>query len=96
MAGKPLLEDAFLMSLGLASMAKERAAEVLEYMVKEGRLAAKDQAKLQKRLVAQGEKEYQAMRRSYEASLGTALKALNVPTRKEFEALKKKVEKRRK
>lgn len=93
MSKKPILEDAFILSLGLASIVKDRAADFVEFLVKEGKLAVKDRQKLRNQLASQGEKEFRMMKKVYEKSLATALKAMNVPTRKEFNALKKKVDK---
>lgn len=89
------LDEALLVGLGVAAMAKEQAEDFLNFLRKEGRLASKDQAKLRKQLVARGEKEYRAMTKGYGAAVKRTFEILNVPTRSEFEALKRKVEKKK-
>ncbi len=96
MANKLKLEEPLLIGLGIASLAKERTKDFLEFLMKEGKLAAKDQAKMRKKLVAQGEKEYRAMSKGYEKAVRETMNMLNVPTRSEFEALKRKVEGKKK
>ncbi|MBI2551166.1 hypothetical protein HYV73_02360 [Candidatus Uhrbacteria bacterium] len=91
MAKKFTIEEPLLISLGVASLAKERAEDFLEFLMKEGKLAVEDQAKMRQKLAAQGEKEYQAMSKWYEKAVRETLKILNIPTRSEFESLKRKV-----
>lgn len=90
------MQESLELGLGVASVARERAEEFVEYLAKEGKSAIRDQAKLRARLVARGEKEYRAMARGYENAVRKVLKAMSVPTRSEFEALKRKVEEKKK
>lgn len=89
---KKKTEDVFLMGLGLLSMSKDRVSDMVDFFVQEGKLAMKDQKKLKKQLLTQGGKEYKKMMGMYEKTVQSTLKVMNVPTRKEFDALKKKVD----
>lgn len=96
MKKKISLQESLTLGMGIASIAKERAEDFIEYIAKEGKTAIKDQGKLRARLMARGEKEYHAMARGYDRAVRKTLKTLNVPTRSEFEALKRKVEGKKK
>ncbi|TAK03809.1 hypothetical protein EPO34_01445 [Patescibacteria group bacterium] len=91
MAKKLKLEEPLMLGLGVASLAKERAADFLDYLLKEGKLAAKDQARMRKDLAARGKTEYRAMSTGYGKAVRETLKTLDIPTRSEFEALKRRV-----
>ncbi|OGL66555.1 hypothetical protein A2856_02605 [Candidatus Uhrbacteria bacterium RIFCSPHIGHO2_01_FULL_63_20] len=91
MAKKMKLEEPLFIGLGVAALAKERAQDFLDYLVKEGKLAAKDQAKMRKELAARGKKEYRTMSGGYDKAVRETLKMLDIPTRSEFEALKRQV-----
>lgn len=79
------------MSLGLATFTKDRMAELLKAVEKKAGRALKEKAKTRKELIARGRKEYQSLTRAYERALHTALKTLDIPSRQEFDALKRKV-----
>ena len=96
MANKLKLEDTLLIGLGVASLAKGRMKEVLSYLAKQGKLATKDQAKMQKKLIEQGKREYTVLSKGYEKAVRQTLKMLNIPTRSEFEALKRTVARNKK
>lgn len=96
MKNKISLQESLALGMGVAAVAKERAEDFIEYLAKEGKTAIKDQGRMRARLMARGEKEYAAMARGYDNAVRKALRALNVPTRSEFEALKRKVEGKKK
>ncbi|OGH73756.1 MAG: hypothetical protein A3C90_01145 [Candidatus Magasanikbacteria bacterium RIFCSPHIGHO2_02_FULL_51_14] len=94
---KPVkIEDALLVGLGAAGVARERATDFFEYLIKEGKLAVKDKQKLRKKLTTKGEKELHMMTKVYESAVKSVLHTLNIPTRSEFEALKRRVGPKRK
>ncbi len=84
-------EEAMLMSLGITTFTKDRFAELLKVFEKKAGLALKEKEKTRKELIARGKKEYQSLTRAYERALHNALKTLDIPSRKEFESLKRKV-----
>lgn len=94
-SAKAISEEALLAGLGVMSLAKGRVEEFIGSLVKDGKLAIKDQKNLRKRLIAEGQKEYRTMTRGYQKIVRETLKTLNVPTRSEFDALKRLVEKKR-
>lgn len=95
MPKKIKLENTLLIGLGAASIAKERAQDFVDFVLKQGKLAAKDQKKLRSKLIKQGQREYASMSKAYEKAVRQTLAALNIPTRSEFEALKRKVSKKK-
>lgn len=91
-----LPEEALYVGFGLASMAKDQFDAFASFLVKEGKLMAKDQTKFRKQLTQKGEKYYKGMMKDMEKASSSVLKTMNPPTRKEFEALKRKVEGKKK
>lgn len=86
-------EEALFLSLGAAATARERLTDFLDYLIKEGKAATTDRRKLQKQLEAKGQREYRKMKQVYEQSVQSALKTMGIPTRKEFEALRREMAK---
>lgn len=79
-SAKATASSFFYASLGLAVLAKDQVEAVASALVKEGKLLAKDKGKFKKGLETKGQ------------DLMTAVwKNLDVPSRKEFEALKRQV-----
>jgi len=85
-------EDALYVGLGVASMAKDYFEDFLDFLQKEGKMMKKDRAGMSGKLKSAGKQEYDRMEKMYQTGVEKALKAMNIPTRKEFNALKAKVE----
>ena len=85
------VEQALFLSLGAAATARERLTDFIDYLIKEGKSATPDRDKLMKQLNVKGEAEYKKMKKTYESAINASLKAMDIPTRKEFEALRKEV-----
>lgn len=85
------VEQALFLSLGAAATARERLTDFIDYLIKEGKAATTDRDKLMKQLHAKGETEYNKMKKTYESAIHASLKAMDIPTRKEFDALRKEV-----
>ena len=85
------VEQALFLSLGAAATARERLTDFVDYLIKEGKSATTDRDKLMKQLNVKGEAEYKKMKKTYENAINASLKAMDIPTRKEFEALRKEV-----
>ncbi|MFA5800650.1 MAG: hypothetical protein WC840_06910 [Candidatus Peribacteraceae bacterium] len=85
------LEEALFLSLGAAATARERLTDFIDYLIKEGKTTTTDRRKLQKQLETKGRKEYRKMRQVYEQSVQSALRTMGIPTRKEFEALRREM-----
>ena len=85
------VEQALFLSLGAAATARERLTDFIDYLIKEGKAATTDRDKLMKQLNVKGEAEYKKMKKTYENAIHATLKAMDIPTRKEFEALRREV-----
>ena len=79
------------LGLGLASLAKDQLETISSALLNEGKLLAKDQKHFKKDLETKGQLLYQQMLREMEKTNRTVLKKMNIPSRKEFEALKRQV-----
>ncbi|KKW33134.1 MAG: hypothetical protein UY76_C0008G0007 [Candidatus Uhrbacteria bacterium GW2011_GWA2_52_8d] len=84
-------EELFHLGLGLASLAKDQLETISSALMKEGKLLAKDRKRFKKDLETKGQLLYQQMLREMEKTNRTVLKKMNIPSRKEFEALKRQV-----
>ena len=89
-------EEALLLSLGAAATARDSLSDFIDYLVKEGKTATTDREKIRKELESKGQMEYRKMQKVYEQSVHAALRAMDIPNRKEFEALKREVAKSKK
>ncbi|MBI2483783.1 hypothetical protein HYV71_01190 [Candidatus Uhrbacteria bacterium] len=77
------LEESLFLGLGLTALLRGRMKAFLDFLVKEGKLAAKDQKKFRKQLIDAGEKEYGSMLREYEKYVERVMRALqDVPSNK--------------
>jgi poly(hydroxyalkanoate) granule-associated protein len=85
-------KNAILAGIGLASLTREKAEEFAKELINRGELSENDKAKFVKDVMDQTEKSKTELEKKIEKSLEEILAKLNIPTRKEFEELKKKVE----
>ncbi|MBF8280245.1 MAG: hypothetical protein HW383_18 [Candidatus Magasanikbacteria bacterium] len=85
------LNEAVLLSLGLAALARERAEKLISALAKEGKTAWNNQAKLRAEIAKRGEKELQALLKTAQKAADDALKMMSATTQREFNALRKKV-----
>lgn len=84
------VEESLFLGLGLASLLRGRMQAFLDFLVKEGKLAAKDQKKFRKQLVDAGEKEYGSLVKEYERYARGVMSALqDVPKKKKASHAKK-------
>lgn len=89
-------EQVFYLGLGLASMAKNSLDTAITALMREGKTIVKDKSKYQEKLIKEGKKAYGSLIKNLEETFDVALKKMNIPSRKEFEELKRKVEGRKK
>ncbi|HEK86000.1 MAG: phasin family protein [Candidatus Saccharicenans sp.] len=87
-----LIKKTILAGLGLISLTREKAEELAKDLIKRGELAQTEEAKFVKDLMAQAEKNKAELEKKVEQISENVLKKLNLPTRKEFEELKARVE----
>ena len=84
-----LIKKTILVGLGALSLTREKAEEITKDLIKRGEVAKIEEAKFVKDLMKRAEKS----RVEIEKIIEKTLVKLNVPTRKEFDALKTKINK---
>ena len=85
-------KNAILAGIGLVSLTREKAEEFAKELISRGELSENEKAKFIKDVMEQTEKSKTELEKKMEKSIENALSKLNIPSRKEFEELKKKVE----
>jgi len=83
-----ILEKALLMGLGVFTLTREKVNEVVDELVEEEGVEPEEAQKLTNALVAKGENEREALR----DMIRQEVDRVKPVTRKEFEALKQKVD----
>jgi poly(hydroxyalkanoate) granule-associated protein len=87
-----IIKKTILAGLGVLSLTREKAEELAKDLIKRGELSETEEAKFVKDLLQQTEKSKAELERKLEKTAEAALTKLNIPTRKEFEELKARVE----
>jgi len=88
-----LIKKTILAGLGALSLTREKAEEITKDLVKRGEVAKTDEAKFVKDLMKRAEKNRGEVEKKIEKIVEKTLIKLNVPTRKELDALKARVDK---
>ncbi len=88
-----LIEKTILAGLGALSLSREKAEKLAKDLVKRGELSRNEEAKFVKDLMGQAKKGKIEMERRIEKTVKKFLVKLDVPTRKELNALKARVDK---
>lgn len=86
------IKNAVLAGLGLISLTSEKAEEFAKELIKRGELTENEKAKFVKEVLDQSEKTKTEIEQKIEKTVETILSRINIPSRKEFEELKNKVE----
>ena len=86
------IKNAVLAGLGLISLTSEKAEEFAKELIKRGELTENEKAKFVKDVLDQSEKTKTEIEQKIEKTVETILSRINIPSRKEFEELKNKVE----
>jgi len=89
-----LIKKIFLAGIGAAALTKEKIESLLDDLIKRGEIAREDKTSLLNEMLNSIEKGRQETHKFIRKELEIALKALDIPTRSEFEALKKQVKSR--
>ena len=87
-----VIKKTVLAGLGLISLTREKAEEIAKDLIRRGELAETEEAKFVKDLLEKAEKSRGELEKKLEKTVETVLTKLNIPTRKEFEELKARVE----
>jgi polyhydroxyalkanoate synthesis regulator phasin len=88
-----LIKKTILAGLGALSLSREKAEKLAKDLVKRGELAKTEEAKFVKDLIKRAEKNRAEVEKKIEKVVEKSLAKLNIPTRKEFNILKEKVDK---
>ena len=88
-----LIKKTILAGLGALSFSREKAEKLAKDLVKRGELAKTEEAKFVKDLMNRAEKSRVDIEKRIEKIVKEILVKLDIPTRKELEALKAKVNK---
>jgi poly(hydroxyalkanoate) granule-associated protein len=88
-----LIKKTILAGLGALSLTREKAEEITKDLVRRGEVAKTDEAKFVKDLIKRAEKNKGEVEKKIEKIVEKTLIKLNVPTRKELDALRARVDK---
>lgn len=88
---KGLLEKIILAGMGAASITQDKVEKLVDELVKEGEMSDKDAAVMAKRAVDNIEKSRKEMEKKTEAVVKQVIGKINVPTRKDVQALEKQI-----
>ncbi len=87
------IKQIFLAGAGLVSTGKDKAEKIANELIKRGELALKDKDKYVNDLVSKAEKAKKSLDKGIEATVKAVLKKLEVPSKKDFNALKRQIAK---
>ena len=88
-----LIKKTILVGLGALVLTREKAEKLAKDLVKRGELAKTEEAKFVKDLMKKAEKSRVEAEKRIEKIVEKTLIKLNIPTRKELDALKAKIDK---
>lgn len=88
-----LIKKMILAGLGALSLTREKAEEISRDLIKRGELAKTDEAKFVRDLMDLVEKNRAGMEEKIEKAVEKAMEKLDIPSRKEINALKEEINK---
>ena len=88
-----LIKKTILAGLGVLSLSHEKAEEIVKDLIKRGEVAETEEAKFVKDLTKQAEKNRVEIETKIKKMVEKTLTKLDIPTRKELNELKEKVNK---
>jgi len=88
-----LIRKTILAGLGALALTREKAEKLAKDLVKRGELTKTEEAKFVKDLMKKAEKSRVEAEKRIEKIVEKTLIKLNIPTRKELDALKAKIDK---
>ncbi|RKX61964.1 MAG: hypothetical protein DRP41_07790 [Thermodesulfobacteriota bacterium] len=81
------IKKGFYTSLGLGLITKEKAEELAKEMIRKGQLSEKEGHRFVEELLKKSEEAQQELENKVEALVAQTFKKLDIPTRKEFQAI---------
>lgn len=88
-----LIKNVVLTGLGVLSLTREKAENLAKDLIRKGELSETEEAKFVKDLMKKAEKAGGEIEEKIEKTVGKTLKKLNIPTRKDLDEIKQKLDK---
>lgn len=88
-----LIKKLLYAGIGAVALTKEKAEEIIDELVKKGDIAKEEKASVLSNILKAADKRKGEIQKFIKDEIQKGLKVLDVPTREEFDQLKKKVEK---
>jgi len=88
-----LIKNVVLTSLGVLSLTREKAENLAKDLIRKGELSETEEAKFVKDLMKKAEKAGGEIEEKIEKTVRKTLKKLNIPTRKDLDEIKQKLDK---
>ena len=88
-----LVKRGILTGIGIASLTKDKIEELAEKIIEESKLSEEEGRKLVEDLLKQSEEARKNLEEEVKKTVGDALEKLDVPSRKDLEDLKIRIEK---
>ena len=85
---RKIIDTAF----GTANMARKRATEVINDLIKEGKISEEEGRKIISELQKEGEEQRGEFESEMETMMEKLLRKMKIPSKKDFETLEKRVE----
>jgi polyhydroxyalkanoate synthesis regulator phasin len=87
-----LLKRGILTGIGIASLTKDKIEELAEKIIEESKLSEEEGRKLVENLLKQSKEARKNLEEEVKKTVGDALEKLDVPSRKDLEDLKIRIE----
>lgn len=88
-----LIKNVVLTGLGVLFLTREKAENLAKDLIRKGELSETEEAKFVKDLMKKAEKAGGEIEEKIEKTVGKTLKKLNIPTRKDLDEIKQKLDK---
>jgi polyhydroxyalkanoate synthesis regulator phasin len=88
-----LVRKGVLTGIGLASLTKDKVEELAEKIIEETKLSEEEGRKLVEDLLKQSEEARKNLEEEVKKTVGEAMEKLDIPSRKDLEDLKARIEK---
>ncbi|MCK4297560.1 MAG: polyhydroxyalkanoate synthesis regulator [Candidatus Marinimicrobia bacterium] len=86
-----IVKKTLLLGLGVASLTKEKAEEIVNELVKHGEVAYKDRPKVINELLQKSEEEKKKFVSKISETVKTVVNEMGLPSRDDIDELKKKI-----
>ncbi len=89
---KDLIKKTYYMGLGAIASIQDKAEEIANQLIEKGELKENEKPEFIKDLVEEGEKFKSNLDEKIQSAVDSAIKKLNIPTKKEIEDINKKID----